>query len=74
MIETEKDLEALENLSKSRDLFFNEINKVVIGQKQILEQLFIALLSNGHTLLVGVPGLAKTLIIKTFLRSFRYVV
>ena len=66
MIETEKDLEALENLSKSRDLFFNEINKVVIGQKQILEQLFIALLSNGHTLLVGVPGLAKTLIIKTF--------
>ena len=66
MIETEKDLEALENLSKSRDLFFNEINKIVIGQKQILEQLFIALLSNGHTLLVGVPGLAKTLIIKTF--------
>ena len=66
MIETEKDLEALENLSKSRDLFFNEINKVVIGQKHILEQLFIALLSNGHTLLVGVPGLAKTLIIKTF--------
>jgi len=66
MIETEKDLEALENLSKSRDLFFNEINKVVIGQRQILEQLFIALLSNGHTLLVGVPGLAKTLIIKTF--------
>ena len=66
MIETEKDLEAFENLSKSRDLFFNEINKVVIGQKRILEQLFIALLSNGHTLLVGVPGLAKTLIIKTF--------
>ena len=59
MIETEKDLEALENLSKSRDLFFNEINKVIIGQKQILDQLFIALLSNGHTLLVGVPGLAK---------------
>ena len=59
MIETEKDLETLENLSKSRDLFFNEINKVIIGQKQILDQLFIALLSNGHTLLVGVPGLAK---------------
>ena len=66
MIETEKDLEAVENLSKSRDLFFNEINKIVIGQKDILNQLLIALLSNGHTLLVGVPGLAKTLIIKTF--------
>ena len=65
MIETEKDLIALENLSKSRDLFFKEINKVVIGQKDILDQLLIALLSNGHSLLVGVPGLAKTLIIKT---------
>ncbi len=66
MDNTEKDLESLENISKSRDLFFKEINKVVIGQKKILNQLFIALLSNGHTLLVGVPGLAKTLIIKTF--------
>ena len=66
MNEQEKDLEALQKLSKSRDLFFNEINKIVIGQKKILDQLFIALLSNGHTLLVGVPGLAKTLIIKTF--------
>ena len=65
MIETEKDLIALENLSKSRDLFFKEINKVVIGQKDILDQLLIALLSNGNSLLVGVPGLAKTLIIKT---------
>tara|TARA_B100000427_G_scaffold322306_1_gene324117 strand:+ start:38 stop:1030 length:993 start_codon:yes stop_codon:yes gene_type:complete len=65
MIETEKDLIALEKLSKSRDSFFNEINKVVIGQKDIIDQLLIALLSNGHSLLVGVPGLAKTLIIKT---------
>ena len=66
MNEQEKDLEALQELSKSRDLFLDEINKIVIGQKKILDQLFIALLSNGHTLLVGVPGLAKTLIIKTF--------
>ena len=66
MNEPKKDVEALEELSKSRDLFFNEINKIVIGQKDILNQLLIALLSNGHTLLVGVPGLAKTLIIKTF--------
>ena len=66
MNEPKKDVKALEELSKSRDLFFNEINKIVIGQKDILNQLLIALLSNGHTLLVGVPGLAKTLIIKTF--------
>ena len=61
MIKQKKDLESLENLSKSRDLFFNEINKIVIGQKQILNQLFIALLSNGHTLLVGVPRFSKNL-------------
>ena len=66
MNEPKEDVKALEELSKSRDLFFNEINKIVIGQKDILNQLLIALLSNGHTLLVGVPGLAKTLIIKTF--------
>ncbi len=65
MTETQKDLEALERLAKSRESFFNEINKVVVGQKQILDQLLIALLSSGHSLLVGVPGLAKTLIIKT---------
>jgi len=45
--------------------FFKEIGKVIIGQENILEHLLIALLSQGHTLLVGVPGLAKTLIIKT---------
>ena len=72
MNEPKKDVKALEELSKSRDLFFNEINKIVIGQKDILNQLLIALLSNGHTLLVGVPGLAKTLIIKTFSLSIRY--
>ena len=42
-----------------------EIGKVIIGQDEIIEQLLIALLSKGHCLLVGVPGLAKTLLIKT---------
>ena len=59
------DLELLEKLSKTRDSFFNEIGKVVIGQKTILNHIFIALLSRGHSLLVGVPGLAKTLLVHT---------
>ena len=50
---------------KRQESFFKEIGKVIIGQENILEHLLIALLSQGHTLLVGVPGLAKTLIIKT---------
>src|SRR5436190_3562156 len=43
----------------------NEINKVVVGQKYLVERLIIGLLANGHVLLEGVPGLAKTLSVKT---------
>jgi len=47
------------------DLLMNEIGKVIVGQKAMEERLVIGLLSNGHVLLEGVPGLAKTLAIKT---------
>lgn len=43
----------------------NEISKVIVGQHKIIEQIMISILSRGHCLLVGVPGLAKTLIVKT---------
>tara|TARA_X000001036_G_C20673194_1_gene803203 strand:- start:940 stop:1932 length:993 start_codon:yes stop_codon:yes gene_type:complete len=65
MEEIQQDLEILEKLTRSKEEFFKEINKVIIGQREILDQILIALLSSGNTLLVGVPGLAKTLIIKT---------
>ena len=65
MKETQQDLIAFEKLAQMRESFLKEIGKVVIGQQDILEHLLIALLSQGHSLLVGVPGLAKTLIIKT---------
>src|SRR5437773_5954457 len=44
---------------------FNEINKVIVGQKYLVERLVIGLLANGHVLLEGVPGLAKTLSVKS---------
>jgi len=47
------------------DEILSEIGKVIVGQKYILERLLIGLLANGHILLEGVPGLAKTLAIKT---------
>lgn len=47
------------------DLLTLEINKVIVGQKHLIDSLLIGLLSNGHILLEGVPGLAKTLAIKT---------
>ncbi len=59
------DTELLEQLVDAKNNFFLEIGKIVIGQKGILDQILIALLTKGHTLLVGVPGLAKTLLIKS---------
>jgi MoxR-like ATPase len=59
------DIEAVENLKSSYDLIKSEIAKVIIGQDAVIEQLLIALLARGHCLLVGVPGLAKTLLIST---------
>lgn len=59
------DVEAVERLQKGYHEIKREIAKVIIGQEYIIEQLIISLLARGHCLLVGVPGLAKTLLIKT---------
>lgn len=53
------------------DLLMSEISKVIIGQKSMVERLVIGLLGNGHILLEGVPGLAKTLAIKTLANSMK---
>ena len=47
------------------DIIKMEMNKVIVGQKQLVEDLLIGLLADGHILLEGVPGLAKTLAINT---------
>ena len=67
MIETDiKELnERIQRESAFIDLVEMEIHKVIVGQKQMVERLLIGLLSNGHILLEGVPGLAKTLAIKS---------
>jgi len=65
MNQTTQDLEILEKLENSKKIFFQEISKVIVGQQDILDHMLIAIIAQGHSLLVGVPGLAKTLIIKT---------
>ena len=57
--------ERIQQESSFVDIINMEMNKVIIGQKSMVEQLLIGLLSNGHILLEGVPGLAKTLAIKS---------
>jgi MoxR-like ATPase len=59
------DAELLANFAKHYGALRDEIHKVVIGQKNVVDELLIALFSQGHVLLVGVPGLAKTLLAKT---------
>jgi MoxR-like ATPase len=59
------DVEAVSALTSSILSLRQEIAKVIIGQEPVIEQLLVSLLSRGHCLLVGVPGLAKTLLIKT---------
>ncbi|MCA9016641.1 MAG: MoxR family ATPase [Planctomycetaceae bacterium] len=59
------DLEAVEKLHQAYERLMQEVNRVVIGQHQVVEELMISLLAGGHCLLVGVPGLAKTLIVHT---------
>ncbi|HEX3149799.1 MAG TPA: MoxR family ATPase [Gemmataceae bacterium] len=59
------DLAAADRLREGAQRILAECSKVIFGQKDVLEQLLIALFAQGHCLLVGVPGLAKTLMIRT---------
>ncbi|MBD3184518.1 AAA domain-containing protein [Candidatus Poribacteria bacterium] len=63
------DLKAAEYLRDARENLIKEIQKVIVGQSQVIDQLMIALLSRGHCLLIGVPGLAKTLLISTLAKA-----
>ncbi len=61
--------ERIQKESSFVDMISMEMNKVIIGQKQLIESLLIGMLSNGHILLEGVPGLAKTLAINSLART-----
>ncbi len=63
------DIELLENLVSSKNKIKDEVAKVIVGQDSIIENLIITLLCRGHCLLIGVPGLAKTLMISTISKA-----
>ncbi|MBD05549.1 MAG: AAA family ATPase [Gemmatimonadetes bacterium] len=66
---TQSDVDAVAELQRARQTLEEQISRVIIGQRQIVESLLIALLAGGHCLLVGVPGLAKTLLIRTLAQA-----
>lgn len=59
------DVEAIDAMAGSYEQLKNEIAKVIVGQDEVVRAVIISLFSNGHSLLVGVPGLAKTLLVST---------
>ena len=63
-----KSLELAKELVNSKARIVNEVRKVIVGQDEVIESLLTALFCNGHCLFVGVPGLAKTLLVKTLAR------
>ncbi len=61
----DRDIELLEEVARVAQKLRDEVGKRVVGQQQVVDGLLVALLTNGHALLVGVPGLAKTLLVST---------
>ncbi|WP_420321962.1 AAA family ATPase [Flagellimonas sp.] len=63
------DVVAVENLVKKHQALKNEIAKVIVGQHEVIEQILLSIYTGGHSLLIGVPGLAKTLMVNTIAQT-----
>jgi MoxR-like ATPase len=64
----QSDITAVRELGEARRRIEAEVGKVIIGQKDVIEQVLICLFANGHCILIGVPGLAKTMMVNTIAR------
>ncbi len=62
---SQSDLEAVQAAAKARDLLLERVQSRIVGQTEVVDQMLIALFARGHCLFVGVPGLAKTLLVST---------
>ena len=60
-----EEVQAIEELMESQELILAQLKKVIVGQEEVINQMLMALFAGGHCLLEGVPGLAKTLMIRT---------
>jgi MoxR-like ATPase len=63
------DVETIRKLKAAYDSLKNELHRVIVGQERVLDELLTCIFSRGHALLVGVPGLAKTLIVRTLAQT-----
>lgn len=65
MNEENRDVELVKRLGEARNAIQRELSKRIVGQNEVIEELLICLFADGHALLVGVPGLAKTLLVRS---------
>lgn len=63
------DVTAVENLVQKHQALKQEIAKIIVGQKEVIEQILLSVYTGGHVLLIGVPGLAKTLMVNTIAQT-----
>ena len=66
----EEQQQAIADFRESREKIFDQLSKVIIGQREVTEQLLIALFAGGHCLITGAPGLAKTLLVSSISQIF----
>jgi MoxR-like ATPase len=65
----EINVEAIRNLSQQRQALVDQIGRVIVGQKKVVEDVLLTVFCGGHALIVGVPGLAKTLLVRSLARA-----
>ena len=63
------DVEAIKNLVKKHQALKSEISKIIVGQDEVINQILLSIYTGGHALLIGVPGLAKTLMVNTIAQT-----
>ena len=69
MSDTKDDVQAVENLGQARDSIMAELRKAIVGMDDVIDEMMIAIFAQGHCLLVGVPGLAKTLLVSSLAQT-----
>jgi MoxR-like ATPase len=69
MTSESQDIQAVEKLGQTRDAIVAELRKIIVGMDDVIDEMMIAIFSRGHCLLVGVPGLAKTLLVSSLAQT-----
>ena len=69
MAQQTDDVKAVEKLGETRDAIVKELRKTIMGMEDVIDEMMIAIFARGHCLLVGVPGLAKTLLVSSLAKT-----